>query len=197
MKRTLLVLAIATLALPATSLAKGPSEASIKGPGLNKTIKITGPEQDGSPMMNFAGAAGFFPGAFGQEPSPLLPSRPKGDLGPKYTVEYTVPGGYGATFHYPTFRIKQDLWPYAKPYAVTYMAPGQDIFDTKTKGGWYTDSSLKDMLVAAGLPKSAPSASTAGSSFPTGLVGGLLAALLLAAASAVLLRRRVRPAPAA
>ena len=80
MKRTLIVLSIAMLALPATSFAKGPSEASITGPGLGKAIKITGPEQDGSAMMNFADAAGFFPGAFGQEPSPLLPSRPKGDL---------------------------------------------------------------------------------------------------------------------
>ena len=190
MKRTLIVLSIAMLALPATSFAKGPSEASITGPGLGKAIKITGPEQDGSAMMNFADAAGFFPGAFGQEPSPLLPSRPKGDLGPKYTIEYTVPGNENAP-------IKQDLWPYAKPYAVTYMAPGQDIFGAKTKGGWFTDSSLKGILVAAGLPKSAPASTAGGSSFPTGLVGGLFAALLLAAASAVLLRRRFRPAAAA
>ena len=135
MKRLLIVLVVSLVLAPA-AFAKGPSVASITGPGLGKAIKITGPEQDGSAMMNFADAAGFFPGAFGQEPSPLLPSRPKGDLGPKYTIEYTVPGG-----EINPYRIKQDLWPYAKPYAVTYMAPGQDIFGAKTKGGWFTDSS--------------------------------------------------------
>jgi hypothetical protein len=194
MKRTLLVLVIATLALPSTSLAKGPSEASIKGPGLGKTIKIAGPEQEGSTMMNFAEAAGFFPGAFGQEPSPLLPSRPKGDLGPKYAIEYTVPGGNN-----DTFRIKQDLWPYAKPYAVTYMAPGQDIFDMKTKGGWFTDSSLKDMLVAAGLPKTAAAARDSSSAgfFSTGRLGVLVVVLLLLGAATIAMKRRFRPDSAA
>ena len=191
MKRTLLVLAIAVLALPATSLAKGPSEASITGPGLGKTIKITGPEQSGSAMMNLADAAGFFPGAFGQQPSPLLPSRPKGDLGPKYTIEYTVPGN-------ATFRIKQDLWPYAKPYAVTYMAPGQTIFGAKTQGGWFTDSSLKPILVVAGLPKTA-SAATSDSAgfFSTGRLGALVVALLVLGASTAVMRRRFRQHPAA
>ena len=193
MKRTLLVLAIAALALPAASLAKGPSEASITGPGLGKAIKITGPEQDGSAMMNFADAAGFFPGAFGQQPSPLLPSRPKGDLGPKYTIEYTVPGGYNATF-----RIKQDLWPYAKPYAVTHMAPGQDIFDMKTHGGWFTDSSLKPILVAAGLPETATAAtSDSAGFFSTGRLGALVVALLVLGASTAVMRRRSRRPAAA
>ena len=193
MKRTLLVLAIAALALPATSFAKGPSEAAINGPGLGKAIKITGPEQDGSAMMNFADAAGFFPGAFGQQPSPLLPSRPKGDLGPKYTIEYTVPGG-----DIEPFRIKQDLWPYAKPYAVTYMAPGQSIFGATTKGGWFTDSSLKPILVAAGLPKTASATTSDSAGFlSTGWVGALVVALLVLGASTAVMRRRFRRTAAA
>jgi hypothetical protein len=196
MKRLLVLVALVALALPAAALAKGPSEASIEGPGLGKAIKIAGPEQEGSPMMNFAEAAGFFPGAFGQQPSPLLPGRPKGDLGPKYTVDYTVPGGYNATF-----RIKQDLWPYAKPYAVTYMAPGQDIFDMKTQGGWFTDSSLKDILVAAGLPKTAVAATRGTSSsagfFSTGRLGTLVVVLLVLGASTAVMRRRFRRQPAA
>lgn len=187
MKRMLILAAILALALPEAGLAKGPSSASITGPGLGKAIKITGPEQDGSAMMAFADAAGFFPGAFGQDPSPLLLSRPKGDLGPKYTVEYTVPAD-------KTFLIKQDLWPYAKPYAVTYMAPGQDIFDMKTKGGWFTDSSLKDMLVAAGLPKTAAAATASSPAgfFSTGRLGALVLALLALGASTAVMRRRFR-----
>lgn len=189
MKRMLILAAMLALALPGVAFAKGPSEASITGPGLGKAIKISGPEQDGSAMMTFAEASGFFVGAFGQEPSPLVPSRPKGDLGPKYTVEYTVPAD-------KTFLIKQDLWPYAKPYAVTFMAPGQDIFDMKTKGGWFTDSSLKDMLVAAGLPKTAAAATASSPAgfFSTGRFGALVLALLVLGALTAVLRRRFQRA---
>ena len=61
MKRLLFLIAVAALALPAAANAKGPSEATITGPGLGKAIKITGPESDGSPMMNLAEVAGLFP----------------------------------------------------------------------------------------------------------------------------------------
>src|SRR6266540_7111230 len=151
MNRTLLVLAtIAALALPATALAKGPSEASIDGPGVGKAISITGPEQPGSPLMDFAEQAGFFPAAFGQEPNPMLPGRPKGNLGPKYRIAYKVPGPDNDTFH-----INQDLYPYASPSAVTYMPAGQRIVDFTTHGGWFSSPLLKETLVAAGLPKTA------------------------------------------
>src|SRR5947199_232583 len=73
MKRILFLLAVAALALPATALAKGPSEAKITGPGLGKAITVTGPESEGSPLMTFAEHAGFFPAAFG--PEPHLPQR--------------------------------------------------------------------------------------------------------------------------
>ena len=95
MKRLLVLAALAALVLPTAALAKGPDEAKITGPGLAKAITVSGPEEDGSPMMAFADAAGFFPAAFGQQPNPMLPSRPKGDLGPRYTIEYNVPGGDG------------------------------------------------------------------------------------------------------
>ena len=95
MKRLLLLVAVVALALPATALAKGPDEATITGPGLGKAITITGAEELGSPIMTFAEATGFFPAVFGQDFSPMLPSRPKGDLGPKYTIDYNVPGGDG------------------------------------------------------------------------------------------------------
>jgi hypothetical protein len=189
MKRLLFLLAVAPLALPATALAKGPDEATITGPGLAKAITITGPEEAGSPLMSFAEAAGFFPAAFGQEPNPMLPGRPKGDLGPKYRIDYNVPGGGGTSFP-----ISQDLYPYAQPYAVTYMKEGQQIFDLTTRGGWWTDSSLKDQLVALGLPESAATAEAASSSsagfFSTGRLGVLVLVLLLVGAGTLVMRRR-------
>ncbi len=189
MKRLLFVLAIAMLALPATALAKGPSEAKITGPGLATAIKISGEETEGSPIMDLADAAGFFPAAFGQTPSPMTASAPKGNLGPKYSIEYTVPGPDGGNQ-----TIRQDAYPYATPYSVTYMKAGQAIFDMKTHGGWFTDSRLKEVLVAHGLPKTAAAATSSSSSsagfFSTGKLGGLVLVLLLLGGGFVLMRRR-------
>lgn len=191
MKRLLLVLALAALVLPTTALAKGPDEAAITGPGLDKAITITGPEEEGSPMMAFAEAAGFFPAVFDQQPNPMLPGRPKGDLGPKYRIDYNVPGPDGENF-----AITQDLYPYAQPSAVTYTKPGQEIFDMTTRGGWWTSSSLKDQLVALGLPKSAGAAQAADSSsaafFSTGRLGVLVLVLLLVGGATLAMRRRFR-----
>jgi hypothetical protein len=191
MKRLLLILCIA-LTFPGVALGKGPSEATVTGPGTGGGLTFTGGEGDGSALSNLSTEAGFFPAVFSQQPNPMLSARPKGDLGPKYTVTYTVPDGDGS----PT-TITQDVYPYAKPLPVAYMAPGQPIFDAETTGGWYpATSALKDTLVAAGLPASPPrvsSPSPGDSSLPPmtlALVGGLL----LLAAIAFLLRRRLRPA---
>ena len=196
MKRLLFLLAIATLALPAVAIAKGPSEASITGPGLGKAITITGPEEEGSPLMSFAEQAGFFPAAFSQQPNPMLPGQPKGNLGPKYRIEYKVPGPEN-----DAFQISQDLYPFATPSAVTYMPAGQRIFDFTTHGGWFESPLLKDTLVAAGLPKTAVAASTRTSSSAgfssTGWLGIAIGiALLVGAAAWFYMRRRPRSAPA-
>jgi hypothetical protein len=189
MKRVLLLLTIAMLALPATALAKGPSEARVAGPGVAKAIVIKGAETDGSPIMDLADAAGFFPAAFGQTPSPMTSTAPKGSLGPKYSLDYVVPGG-----NLVNFRIHQDLYPYARPSSVSYMKPGQPIFDMTTKGGWFVDSRLKEILVANGLPQSASDitsskASSAGF-FSTGKLGALVLVLLVLGGAFVLMRRR-------
>jgi len=191
MKRLLVLAALAALVLPTAALAKGPDKATITGPGLTKAIVVSGPEEDGSPMMAFAEAAGFFPAAFGQQPSPMLPGRPKGDLGPRYTIEYNVPGGEGTSW-----TLKQDLYPYAQPAAVTYMKAGQEIFDMTTQGGWWSDATLKDQLVALGLPKSAAAAKDASASsagfFSTDRLGVLVIVLLVLGGATLVMRRRFR-----
>lgn len=204
MKRLVLFIVVAAGAaslLAASAAAKGPSEASVEGPGLKSAIVFGGDgEGPGSPLGDLADGAGFFPAVFDQTPNPMLPGRPKGDLGPRYTITYTVPGPSG------TDEIRQDLYPYAQGGAVTYMAPGQPIFDMTTRGGWYTAlPSLKDTLVDAGLPASAPTTAGGGSGSSwlaeswAWILVGILSALVLAAASLLLVRRarRVRPAAAA
>ena len=149
MKRLLLTAAVA-LALPAAALAKGPSEAVVTGPGLDDNgLAIAGLGDD----SDLTGLSGFFPATFGQSPDPMLASPPKGTLGPKYTIRYTVPGPSGSDA-----TIRQDVYPYAEPSPVTYTRPGQPFFDTeKTRGGWYVSTpGLRDVLVRAGLPAESP-----------------------------------------
>jgi hypothetical protein len=196
MKRAFLILAIAALALPTAALGKGPSGASIDGPSDGSGITLGGDgESGGTPLGDLADQAGFFPAVFAQQPDPMLDARPKGDLGPKYTVTYTVPGPNNETW-----KIKQEVYPYATPAPVTYMKPGQTVFQIPggTRGGWFlADSRLKETLVSAGLPAQASEVSSGSTAFPVSLVSLLAAAMLLAAATAaVLLRRRTRPAAA-
>ena len=178
---TLAIAAFAALALPVAALAKGPTEGSISGPGFSKVVKVLYDGGGGSAGDNLTQESGFFPAAFGQSPDPMLHSRPAG-LGPGYTVVWKVPGGSGSMF-----RIRQDLYPYARGGAVTYTKPGQPIFDMSTRGGWYRDPELKRTLVSLGLPASAP---REGSGFNYTLVFGLIGAGLLGAAALLFVRRQ-------
>ena len=192
MRRLILLLALALLAVPSQALGKGPSAATMEGPGGGGGITFSGDEGSG-PLGNLTQQSGWFAAVFEQEPNPMLADRPKGDLGPKYTVTYTVPGPDN-----DTFTITQDVYPYASSGPVTYLAPGQPSFDMQTRGGWFqAGPDLKETLVAAGLPESAAVGSSDRTSFPTRTAVSLLAfALLLIGATALLLRRRARPAAA-
>jgi hypothetical protein len=191
MKRAFLILAIAALAIPASALGKGPSAASMDGPGSGGGITFSGDgESGGTPLGNLTEESGFFPAVFTRQPDPMLDSRPKGDLGPKYTVTYTVPGPNNETW-----KIQQEVYPYAEHGPVTYMKPGQEIFELGgTRGGWFQATpQLKETLVSAGLPPSPPSASTNRWSIPR-VTMSALTVLLFVFVAVFILRRRVKPA---
>jgi hypothetical protein len=102
-------------------------------------------------------------------------------------VTYTVPGGSSgdSTLH-------QDLYPYAANGPASYMAPNQTFWETqKTPGGWFRGGvELRQMLVKAGLPASAPSHREAHAGrLGVGLGAGAGVAAA-AAAFALLYRRR-------
>jgi hypothetical protein len=190
MKHALLALLIAASVLPASALGKGPSGASLDGPG-GSGITFGGDEASG-PLGALTEQAGFFPAVFGQEPNPMLTGRPTADLGPKYTITYIVPGPNNELW-----RLRQAVYPYARPAPVTYMEPGQRVYDQQTRGGWFqADAALKRTLVEAGLPSTASGGSSGSSDFPAALVTVSTAALLVAMATALLIRRRARPAAA-
>jgi hypothetical protein len=189
MNRSMLLLAALALALllPTAAAAKGPSEASITGGNLTKTIKIVGDgETDATPLGQLTQEAGFFPAAFGQSPNPMMPNRPNGELGPRLTIHYVVPGGDNQTFY-----IDQDVYPYAKGGAHTYMKPNQPIFGMATIGGWYRAYGLKRTLVKLGLPAHASrTASSTGSRLALLAGIGIPGALALAGAALFLRKRK-------
>ena len=194
MFRLSIVLVLAALALPAAALAKGPTEGSITGPGFSKTVKVLYDGGGGSAGDNLTQQSGFFPAAYGQSPDPMLDRKPTGSLGPRYAIVWKVPSG-GST----TYRIRQDLYPYARGGAVTFTKPGQLIFGTSTRGGWYRDRELKRTLVGLGLASTAPRGSAGSSGATWTLVGALAAVGAVFAAVFVLWRRqrgRQSPVPA-
>ena len=142
----------AALALPSLAAAKGPSSASISGPGLDRALAVTGEGEmgPGTPLGTLVDSGGFFPQMYGQSPDPTLRSRPVGTLGPRYRVFYVVPGPNNVKS-----RVRQDVYPFAKPVPLTYMRAGQVFWtNRKTHGGWFRSSAgLKALLLRAGLPR--------------------------------------------
>jgi hypothetical protein len=192
----LLTSVVAALGVAAAAQAKGPVAATIDGPGTGGGISIGGNGEPGSgaPLGNLSDQAGLFAAAFGQTPDPMLANRPTGDLGPRYTISYRLPGPSGEDS-----TIRQDVYPYAQGGPVTYTAPGQRFFGTEsTRGGWYRASpELKTTLVRAGLPTSPPSGGESGGDgsgfvdfWPAIVVAFVLG---LTALIGVLARRRPHP----
>lgn len=188
MRRSLILVFAAALALPAAAAAKGPESATIVGPGGSIAVAGDGEGGTGTPLGNLVENGGFFPAVFARSPDPMLTRRPSGDLGPRYTVTYVVPGPGGDS------RIEQDVYPYAEPAAVTYVRPGQRFWGgERTNGGWYVATG--DLTTSIGLPEAAPPTGGGASRWPW--AAGALAAVV-ALAAAVLYRRmpRARAAPA-
>ena len=180
--------ALAALVATAPAAAKGPSTASLTGPGLDRAIPVKGEGESGTgtPLGSLVQLGGFFPQVFQQFPDPTTRTRPTGNLGPRYRIEYRVPGP-----NTDGNKLVQDVYPYAKT-PVTYMKPGVRFWGVNhTHGGWFVAGpGLKAVLVAAGLPKSPPppQPASSGGSFPWAWLGaGVLAVVVLLA---FVLRRR-------
>ena len=142
----------AALSLAAAAAAKGPSSASITGPGLERHLEIAGDGEmgPGTPLGTLVSLGGFMAQMYGQTPSATFKAQPRGStLGPRYRIVYVVPGPNAVRS-----RVVQLLYPYAKPVPLTYMKPGQTYWGTrKTLGGWFRSSTaLTSALVQAGLP---------------------------------------------
>ena len=191
MTRTALATLTALLVMacvPSLAFAKGPSEATIDGPGLAEAVSIPFDSEWSAAFWRIVDDTGFFQAVFHQTPDRTRSTRPRGTLGPRYVMTYTLPGPNGEEDV-----LRQDVYPYAKPRPVSYTEPGQRFFlDQETRGGWFVaNASLRRSLVAAGLPARPPVVG-GDSSVPWAIVvtAGLSAALLAALGFGARMRRR-------
>ena len=112
MKRVFLILAIAALALPSSAFGKGPSEASMNGPGGGGGITFTGDgESGGTSLGNLAEQSGFYSAVFPAQPDPMLDTRPEGDLGPRVHDHVHRAGAQQRDLEDPAGRLSvRDAW---------------------------------------------------------------------------------------
>ena len=193
-KVAVVIALVALVALAAPAQAKGPSEGTIEGEGLDTPIAITWGE--GTPGGDrLIEDVGFFEATFGMIPSRMVDEAPTDDLGPELTIRWTVPGPAGVD------EIVQDLYPYAEGGPLTYTPAGQPFFEIeRTKGGWFRGPErLLETLSTLGVPdEDALVSSGGGGGSAWAPIGASLGAVvLLGVGLTVASRRRPEVAPAA
>jgi hypothetical protein len=177
--------------LPTTALGKEIKSVTIAGPGLDHPITLKGGGRlvAGTPIGDLAMESGFFPELFDTSPDPTLVERPDGSLGPKFEASYLFPNPETGELA----RVVQDVYPYAKPYPVTYVPAGRELWKgERAHGGWYlAPATVKAVLVKAGLPRSAQAVHrSSGSSMGLWAGGAAGAAALLLALGYLVYHRR-------
>jgi hypothetical protein len=214
------IAAAMTLATPA--FAKGPSQASITGPGLVRAVVVSGNGEPGEQgrLASLAEQTGLFTVMFGAgasisgpAPARLHTPPPKASLGPRYTLVYTVPGVTprpGQQFG----RVRQDLYPAAAGGPLIYTPPGQQGFGGPlTVTGWLRGRpQLTHTLAQLGVPLAAgaraaqqtgqpvaahpAAAHQAGARTPGWIIAPAVVIVAAALAGAAFWLRRHRPAAA-
>lgn len=185
-----LILAM-VLAAPA-AVAKGPASAQITGVD-GAPIDISGGPGSGEPgsralLGRLAEDAGLWVVGFGEDPHRLTAEPPDGDLGPKLTLSWVVPGPTGDD------TVVQDLYPYADAGAVTFTRANQPYLGGATEGGWYVAGpALAATLVEAGVPAEPP---TSGPAMGMLLTAGMVTGTAAFAGILTVARRRRAPDPA-
>jgi hypothetical protein len=168
MRRRLVVVGLGVvLALLAAgpAWAKGPSAATITGPGLDAPIVVEGVGERGSggDFSSFVEAAGFWELVFGATAtggasSRVLDEPSAADLGPEYVV----------TWELGMDDASASVYPYSAAGPLVYVEPSQQLIDygTRTAGGWFiAGPTLVELLNGYGVPtmeaRAGPDASAA------------------------------------
>lgn len=190
---------VATLWTSPPAIAKGgPSQGVITGPGIAHPITLREPGSTtiGPDLAAVVEQSGFFAGVWGGDRDRLA-HRPAGDLGPVYTITYSM-----TLADRRSDKIVQHVFPYAEPLPITHMPARQAYWgSSETVGGWYAARiGLRQTLIDVGLPASGSPRPAAGSVVGTAAVSPpagsiptrfmVVTVVLALALAAILLRRR-------
>jgi hypothetical protein len=143
------VLALAMLVM-GPAWAKGPTGATITGPGIDEPIELEGDGelQAGSEFSRFVETAGFWQLVYDVEPPVLaggqVLSDPPADLGARYTITWHLGGDSVAT----------DLYPEAAGGPVLHLAAQRlEFMDHDAREQWFAAApALLTMLDDYGVP---------------------------------------------
>jgi len=195
----MLVVVGVTLAFGGTAQAKGPTGAEITGEGITNPIAVT---RDFF-SANLVEETGLYAAVFGQEPNSMLAVAPGGDLGPRFTIAWSLPWSDGGPSTFD--QIDQDVYLYADGGPVVYTAPGQTFYGSeRTLGGWFrAPATLVARMQTLGVPQldaiapPAPRAAvapraeaTASAGLPLLPIGASLGLVFVATALVLILWRR-------
>jgi hypothetical protein len=188
---------VSVLLMSAPALAKGgPAQGVITGPGLVEpiTLREPGSKTIGADLANVVQRSGFFNGVFDADPE-RLKERPAGDLGPRYTIMYSM-----SLSDRRSGTIVQYAYPFAEPMPVTHIPAKQQYWaNNETVGGWFVAHlGFRQTLISLGVPVPGASGSAAGIDAAADVVPPnravspwlvVAAAVLASVLAAVLLRR--------
>jgi hypothetical protein len=144
------------------TFAKGPSQGVIDGPGFPSPVALREPGEAtiGPEHAAMVQKSGFLDGLWCRTCDRRLFDRPPGELGPRYTVIYTMT--VTVKDRTRSSEVIQFVFPYATPRPVTYMPSDQRFWGReRTVGGWFVArSGLRDLF--ADLKAEAAGATSAG-----------------------------------
>ena len=100
----ILVVVGVVLAFGGTAQAKGPSGAEITGEGITTPIAV---DRD-SVHANLVEETGLYAAVFGEEPNPMLAVAPGGELGPRFTIAWSLPWSEGGPATVAQIRANAD-----------------------------------------------------------------------------------------
>jgi hypothetical protein len=134
-----------------TAQAKGPSGATLTGPGIGEPVELAMSWERDSIVED----TGLMYALWAHEPDPMLDRAPAVSLGSRYAITWEVPG--------PDGRIDvvvQDFYPYADGGPLLYTEPGTAFTDgQRAHGGWYrAPNRLLTTVHDLGVPEPAATA---------------------------------------
>lgn len=138
---------VALLAFGQPADAKGPTELTITGVGLERPIVLGTSDDDAEVILT---SSRFFDVAMTGDADMIVTDRAPGrDLGPRLRLIWTIPWGDGDD----TVLLRQDLYPYTAGGPVLFIAAGQSLYGQSIASGWYrAEPGLVGALQRVGVP---------------------------------------------